>query len=207
MAADDVVVCRESEVEVGETLGEAVSSSPTGGPRAGRWPGYAASACAFLFAAVSFYWGLGGTLGLDTVGRGAVELSRSGGVGVSVVLWSVGFVKAAGGVLALALVQPWGRRTFRTWMLLSAGWGGSVLLLLYGGVQITAQLLVVCGAVEAPADMDWRGFHGHLYIWNPWFLLWGFLLATAALSFTRGTRRHEAPGAVSDREGTTGRTA
>jgi len=45
---------------------------------AGRWAGYAACVCAFLFAATSFYWGTGGTLGLDLVGREAVELVASG---------------------------------------------------------------------------------------------------------------------------------
>lgn len=78
-----------------------------GGPsRNGRAAGYAACACAWLFAAVSFYWGLGGTLGLDTVGQGAVELARSGSAAIRAALWFVGLVKVAGGLLALALVQP-----------------------------------------------------------------------------------------------------
>jgi hypothetical protein len=90
---------------------------------AGRWAGYAACVCAFLFAATSFYWGTGGTLGLDLVGREAVELVASGNVGILIALWLVGLLKVAGGLLALALVQPWGAHLFRPWMLLLAGWG------------------------------------------------------------------------------------
>ncbi len=160
-------------------------SVPSGaGAPAGRAAAYAACGCAFLFAAVSFYWGAGGRFGLDTVGREAVELSRSGNVGVFLALWFAGLVKVAGGLLALALVRPWGSRLFPRWMLLMAGWAGAVLLVLYGGVQLGVQLLVKSGAIQAPADMDWRGFYGHLYLWDPWFLLWGLLLGVAVISYT-----------------------
>ncbi len=147
--------------------------------------GYAAAACAFLFAGVSFYWGLGGAYGLDTVNAEAVALSESGNVWAFTAVWVTGLLKVAGGVLALALVQPWGRRRFRRGMLLTAGWGGSVLLMLYGGGQIALQLLLLSGAIATPPDMDWRAFYGHLYIWDPWFLLWGVLLAMATWSFSR----------------------
>ena len=156
---------------------------------AGRGAGYAACACAFLFAAVSFYWALGGTFALETVGRGAVELAGSGNLGILLAPWFVGFLKVAGGLLALALVQPWGARWFPRWMLLVAGWGGAVLLVGYGGAQIVVQLLVLNGVIPTPVDMDWRGFYGHLYLWDPWFLLWGVLLAVTAFSYTRGSRR------------------
>jgi len=163
--------------------------APVRPSRGGRAAGYAACACALLFAAVSFYWGLGGTLGLDTVGQDAVQLARSGNVAMLVALWFVGLVKVAGGLLALALVQPWGRRRFPRWLLLLAGWGGSCLLVLYGGAQIGVQLLVTTGAIAPSADMDWRGFYGHLYLWDPWFLLWGLLLGITTFSYTRRSGR------------------
>jgi hypothetical protein len=154
----------------------------------GRTTAYAACACAFVFAAVSFYWGLGGTFALDRVGREAVELSASGNVPTYIALWLVGVLKVGGGLLALAMVQPWGARRFPRWALLSAGWGTSGLLVLYGGVQIGVQLLVAAGTISTPADMDWRGFYGHLYLWNPWFVVWGVLLGIATFSYTRRTR-------------------
>jgi hypothetical protein len=138
---------------------------------------------------VSFYWGLGGTFALDRVGREAVELSASGNIPIFIALWLVGLLKVGGGLLALAMVQPWGSRRVPRWALLSAGWGTSTLLVLYGGAQIGVQLLVRAGTISAPADMDWRGFYGHLYIWNPWFVLWGVLLGVATFSYTRRTRR------------------
>ncbi len=170
------------------------ADDPQDGSRVGRWAGYAACACAFAFAAVSFYWGGGGTVGLDRVGREAVELAASGHVGVLLALWFVGLLKVAGGLLALALAQPWGQRRFPRWMLLLAGWGATALLILYGGAQIGVQLLVMSGAIRTPADMDWRGFYGHLYLWDPWFVLWGALLGITTFCYTRRTRRRPSPG-------------
>lgn len=131
-------------------------------------------------------------MGLDTVGREAVELSKSGNLAVYAALWFTGALKVAGGLLALALAQPWGGRVFRRWMLLAAGWTATVLLVLYGGANIAVLLLVEARVVDAPADLDWRGLHGHLYLWDPWFLGWGVLLGIATLAYTRGPHRSEA---------------
>ena len=161
--------------------------------RAGRLVGYAACGCAWLFAAVSFYWALGGQLGLDTVGQGAVEAAASGSLAIRAALLMIGLLKVAGGLLALALVQPWGPRRFPRWLLLAAGWAGAALLVLYGGGQVGVQLLVKTGVIATPADMDWRGFYGHLYLWDPWFLLWGLLLGVAAFCSTRATYAANSP--------------
>lgn len=164
------------------------STSAAGVPRWGVYAGYAAFGCALLFAVVSGYWALGGTLGLDTVGREAVRLSRSGDVGIRLALWLVSLLKLIGALLALALVRPWGSRLLRRWMLLLAGWGGAALLVAYGTAQIGIQVLVVVGVIAAPSDMDWRGFHGHLYLWDPWFVVWGLLLGATVLGRTRAGR-------------------
>src|SRR4029079_11165948 len=86
-------------------------SQPTGDDvRPGRWTGFAAAAVAFAFAAVSPYWGLGGRALLDMLG-GEIERRALAGVDVLLAANAVGAVlKVLGGVLALALVQPWGER-------------------------------------------------------------------------------------------------
>jgi Protein of unknown function (DUF3995) len=101
-------------------------------PPKGVLPAYAAAVLAFASALVSLYWTLGGTLLLDTVGGTFEDLARerSGAaiaLGVLVVL-----VKVVGGLLALALVQPWGARIGRM-LLLVSGFVGSMILVLYGG--------------------------------------------------------------------------
>lgn len=157
-------------------------------PRTKRWAGYAAAVCALLFAVPSIYWGLGGILLLDTVGREAVELSQAGDAGIFAAAWFATLVKVGGGVLALALVQPWGRRLFPRWLLLIGGWGSGLALVLYGAANIGTQLMVLSGILDPPGDMDWRGFYGHLFVWDPWFIVWGVLMLITALHFTRDGR-------------------
>jgi Protein of unknown function (DUF3995) len=77
------------------------------------WAAYAACVLALLSAIPSFYWAAGGTIGLDTVGGAIEELARArdpAGVALGI---GAGVLKVAGGVLALALVRPWGRRVPR----------------------------------------------------------------------------------------------
>src|SRR4029450_9763761 len=94
------------------------------------WPAYVAAMLAFASAAVSLYWTLGGTALLDALGGAFERLARDRstaalGVGVGVVL-----VKVAAGLLALALVRPWGARIGRR-MLLLPSLAGSLILVLY----------------------------------------------------------------------------
>jgi hypothetical protein len=141
---------------------------------------------AFLFAAVSLYWAAGGTAGLDTLGGTIEERVRAGDPVIMRANWAAVVLKTLGGVLALALVQPWGRRLPR-WMVLSAAWAGAAVLVLYGTLQTTAVALVALGVVEASDPIEPEALRWRLFLWEPWFLLWGLLLAAAAWHFTRAT--------------------
>jgi Protein of unknown function (DUF3995) len=82
--------------------------APTTRSPATAWAAYAVCALALLSAVPSFYWALGGTAGLDTVGGAIEELGRTrdpAGVGLGI---GAGVLKVAGGLLALALVRPVG---------------------------------------------------------------------------------------------------
>jgi hypothetical protein len=123
-------------------------AAPAGGPaRALVLAAYAACVVAALYALVSFYWALGGTARIDTLGGKLEELARDGD---PVVLWlagAAGVLKVAGAVLALALVRPWGRLVPRR-LLLVAAWAGSVVLVVYGGLYVVAGALVLAGVVD-----------------------------------------------------------
>jgi Protein of unknown function (DUF3995) len=147
------------------------------------WSGYAAFAWGLLFAGISFYWGLGGTLGLDTIGGTLERLGRSGDPAIIAAVWLTGVVKVGGAVLALALVQPWGRRLPRLPLLL-LGWTAAVVLTLYGGALVAGEALVASGLVR-PSAVDWKPLLWHLYVWDMSFLIWGVLFADAAWHRTR----------------------
>jgi hypothetical protein len=113
----------------------------TGLPRT-TWAAYAACALALLSAVPNFYWALGGTAGLDTVGGTIEELARSrnpAGVALGI---GADVLKLAGALLALALLRPWGRLVPRR-LLLGAAWAASVVLTAYGGLQVAVGALGV----------------------------------------------------------------
>jgi hypothetical protein len=107
--------------------------------RTTAWAAYAACALAWLSAVPSFYWALGGTAGLDTVGGAIEELARTREPAGLALGLGAGVLKVAGGLVALALVRPWGR-AIPGRLLGGAAWAASMVLTGYGG------LLVVAGA-------------------------------------------------------------
>src|SRR4051812_14638330 len=73
--------------------------------RRARWAARVAAGLACASAAVSLYWTAGGTLLLDTVGGAIEDLARERSLGAVAVGTATVVVKAAAGVLALALVH------------------------------------------------------------------------------------------------------
>ena len=145
-----------------------------------EWVAWAAVVLAFAFAAVSLVWALGSTAGLDTLG-GTIERRARAGDPVLLAANLVALVlKVLGGVLALALVQPWGRRLPRR-LLLTLGWLGASVLVLYGLLQTTSVALVALGVVVPAEPLSDRALTWRLFLWEPWFLLWGLALAGATL--------------------------
>jgi hypothetical protein len=49
----------------------------------------------------------------------------------------------------------------------------------YGTVLTTAGLLVQAGVINSSSKPDWRALDWHAYLWDPWFLIWGLLIAAA----------------------------
>src|SRR5688572_30318423 len=94
-----------------------------------QWAAYGAAAWAFAFAAVSAYWALGGELGRETI---VADITRIPLANDPRILWSTAGLKALAGMLALALVRPWGWLLPRQ-MLIAAAWSAGLLLALYGG--------------------------------------------------------------------------
>ncbi|HET8787884.1 MAG TPA: DUF3995 domain-containing protein [Actinomycetes bacterium] len=139
---------------------------------------------AAVYAVVSFYWAFGGTAGIGTLGGRLEELGR---VGDPAVLWLAGVagvLKAAGAVLALALVRPWGRVLPRR-VLLMVAWAGAVVLVGYGGLYVVGGALALGGVGEVAGAGDRAALWWHVLVWDLWFLVWGVLLGVAAWRFGR----------------------
>ena len=128
------------------------------------------------------------------------NIGRHGGLpAVALGLASAG-LKLAGGILALALVRPWGRAIPRAWLLPCAA-GASAVLACYGAIQVTAGSLVLSRAVRPASPVDWTALGWHALVWDMWFLIWGILMATAATAWWRQGRRRGPAASLTARNG------
>jgi len=150
-----------------------------------RWVGgvaYAACGWAFVFAALSFYWALGGTAGADTVSPAIVRLARAHVPWVIAALWISAILKVFSGFVALAMVHPSCSMVPR-WILLILVWGAGTLLFVHGGLFFAVGVLALSGTirVSTPATL----LHWYTFLWGPWWLIGGILFLIAAWSSVR----------------------
>jgi Protein of unknown function (DUF3995) len=151
----------------------------------------AASAALLLgvsYAAVSAYWGLGGTALLDTVGGAFERAGRVGSAGLIALVWVTVVLKLLAAVLGLIAVADYRCLDIRQRRLARrAGWAAALILVMYGGVLSVTGWLVQVGIVPAAANADHEALRWHAYLWDPWFLVWGLLMATG-LALSRQSR-------------------
>src|SRR5215471_13329997 len=161
------------------------SAVPAAGRRtAGTVAAYAAAVVAFAYALVSLYWAVGGHRLVSTVGGYVAQFARQGGAVPVLVALAATAVKVAGGLLALALVRPWGRVIPRRW-LLAGSTAASVLLVGYGGLNVLVGALVLSGVIHPAGSVDRTALRWHVGVWDLWFLVWGILLALATIGYWR----------------------
>jgi Protein of unknown function (DUF3995) len=161
--------------------------------RSAKAPGLRSAQAAFavglLYAAISLYWGAGGTWLLGTVGS---SLGKGHGASALVVLavWLAVGLKVIAAVLPLLAVSAnssirsrWSR-LIRAHLVRALAWIEALILTAYGLVWTAVGLLVQAGVIGTAASADHRALEWHAYLWDPWFLVWG-LLVTAALIRSR----------------------
>lgn len=168
-----------------EESGDTASAAPTGRSRSLAWAGYAACAWAFLFSAQSFYYAAGGAAGATTwppaIAQGVLDRDPTW----VAIMWGTGALKVIAGLLALALVRPWGRLVPR-WPLLIAAWGAAAVMAVYEGAASWVQhALMVAGVIGIPAGLGATAARWHLLLWDPFWLIGGILFAAAAWSYQR----------------------
>src|SRR6266576_1230229 len=160
----------------------------SGWPAAGTVTAYAAAIVAFAYALMSLYWALGGHGLVSTIGGYAEQFARRGGILPVVIALAATLAKEAGGLLALAMVRPWGRAVPRRWLLAGSA-VASALLVLYGGLNVLLGALVLSGVTHPTGSVDLTALRWHVGVWDLWFLVWGILLALATVGYWRRTAR------------------
>jgi hypothetical protein len=146
---------------------------------------YAAAAWSFVFAAMSFYWAAGGLIGAETLGDGIKALALARDSELLTLTWITGGLKVIAGLLALSLVQSWGRIIPRRLRLIGA-WGAAVLFLLYGIGNLIQHALIAIGTAPIPNLLgSMNAVRWHLFFWDPFWIVGGILFALAARSASR----------------------
>jgi len=177
------------------------SRGPSSAGAIGLWAAQAAFAVGLLYAAISVYWGAGGTWLLDTVGSGLGK-GHGGSALVVFAVWLAVGLKVIAAVLPLLAVTAdtsagSGRpRLTRAWLIRALTWIEAVILTVYGLVWTAVGLLVQAGVIGTAATADHRALEWHAYLWDPWFLVWGLLVTAALLRSRRlitGTRSRTGP--------------
>ncbi len=140
-----------------------------------------AFAVGIAYAAISLYWGFGGTWLVDTVSSALPKLSHTQSALLLFIVWVAVVLKMIASFLPLLVVQAGDPRpTAKTWWghsLRLLGWTEAGILTLYGLVLTAVELLAESGAIAVPPHADRLALAWHAYLWDPWFLLWGLLVA------------------------------
>lgn len=133
---------------------------------------------------------------MDTVGGSLARLGRQANAGVLAAVWGAAALKLIAAVLPVVAVRGlrdrrWDRLAWRL------AWVAAGVLIAYGAVLTGAGLLVQAGVIHTGAHPDWRALDGHAYLWDPWFLVWGLLIAAALVPAGRRRRARAASAATS----------
>ena len=155
----------------------------TRGPRdAGEWlttiPAYAACGWGVVFAVAHLYWVLGGTLGLPP---GLSLFAKKPLLVIDIIAIPL-CISAA--LLALALVQPQGRR-FSHRLLLTAAWSATALFVVHAVPSIPDWVGLALG-LRTAALTPMNRFS--LFLYEPWFLTGGILFGVGTWCYQRQSR-------------------
>ncbi|GEM_PF-1546013 len=116
------------------------------------------------------------------------SISPAGGGALPVLTaLAVAVAKLAGGLLALALVRPWGRVVPRGWLLLGSAGASVLLVVVYGGLNVLPGAFVLSGVIHPAGAVDRTALRWHIGVWDLWFLVWGILLAPGTAGYWRRT--------------------
>jgi Protein of unknown function (DUF3995) len=99
---------------------------------------------------------------------------RAGEATVIIAVWAAAALKMLAAILPLLALR---RSTSQTWNhnLWVLAWIEAGLLAVYGLVLTAVGLMVQAGLISTSRTADHQALAWHAYLWDPWFLIWGFL--------------------------------
>ncbi|MCT1904645.1 DUF3995 domain-containing protein [Oceanobacillus sojae] len=123
-----------------------------------------------IFAGMSFYWAMGGMLGVRSLGGAIYEMSFDPEPSFILIVWLTGFAKLLGAVLLLLLPVPWRNAAISKvlyYLIKIAG----VFLFLYGLLNFITISLSAFAILDMNLEVHatfWR-----LVFWEPFWMAGG----------------------------------
>jgi len=123
-----------------------------------------------LFACMSFYWAMGGMLGVRSLGGEIYEIALNPEPSFILIVWITGFMKLLGIVILMLLLANWRNSRIRKILYFITKTLG-LLLFIYGLLNIITISLSILGILDFKIDhyaAPWR-----LFFWEPYWMLGG----------------------------------
>ncbi|UJL46814.1 DUF3995 domain-containing protein [Virgibacillus sp. NKC19-16] len=123
-----------------------------------------------IFSGMSFYWAMGGLLGVKSLGGFIYEMSLNPSPSFVMIVWLTGFIKLLGLLLLLMLLIQW-KKPIITRMLYYVTKIIGALLFLYGLLNFITISLSVFNVLEF--DLDSYATFWRLAFWEPFWMAGG----------------------------------
>jgi hypothetical protein len=130
------------------------------------------------------------------VGGAFEDLARVRSLGAVALGTTTVVLKVAAGALVLALLHP-PADPFRRRSVILANGAASMILCVWGGVNVVVGALVLSGAIILTGDVDRHALRWHVFVWDMLFLVRGLAVALSVAA----ARRTQAGPAIAQRPG------
>lgn len=123
-----------------------------------------------VFAGMSFYWAMGGLLGLKSLGGSIYEMSQDPSPSFVTIVWLTGFLKLLGLILLSLLLVQWNKQIMSGLLYYATRIAG-VFLFLYGLLNFITITMSALGILEF--DLDSYATFWRLVFWEPFWMVGG----------------------------------
>lgn len=123
-----------------------------------------------IFSGMSFYWAMGGILGIRSLGGAIYEMSQNPSPSLIMIVWLTGFIKLLGLLLLLMLIVQW-KNPLITRILYYVTKIVGTLLFLYGFLNFVTIILSTFNILDF--DLDSYATFWRLIFWEPFWMIGG----------------------------------
>ncbi|MEN2467977.1 DUF3995 domain-containing protein [Ornithinibacillus sp. JPR2-1] len=123
-----------------------------------------------IFSGMSFYWAMGGLLGVRSLGGSIYEMSLNPSPSFIKIVWLTGFMKLLGLLLLLLLLVQWKKAIINRTLYYVVKIVGT-LLFLYGLLNFITITLSTINILDF--DLDLYATLWRLFFWEPFWMIGG----------------------------------